>query len=1025
MASPAGGRDVPNAPPRDDSVRPEPNHPEPACQEAQKWIEAVTGKSFGDKDFRSGLENGILLCELLSAIKPGLVKKINRLPTPIAGLDNLSVFLRGCEELGLKGSQLFDPGDLQDTSIRANLKDSDCNRKLKNVLNTVFWLGKAASGCASYSGPTLNLKEFEGLLAQMKVESEEGGESPQKRSVRDSGYDCWDSERSESLSPPRHTRDNSLDSLDSFGSRSQHSPSPDVVNRGNSDGRGSDSEADAPGRRPDVRKDDMLARRTASSESRSSIPFNQFLPNRTNASSYIPTPRRKPHTEEGEQRRSVSMSDILNEEEVGHLPPLSQSRHERMHEQYSSFLEDEDHWQDDLARWKNRRRSASQELIKKEEERKRMEKRMKDERSEASKRKSIKTYREIVEEKERREAELCKAYRNAATPEEAAMVLQRYALRFTISDATLDSLKLPRSTSKPKQEPNQVDKEHETTSPINDSETSEPRHKPEPTVITDQVPTKPEEVETETTAQQETSLSVSSSSPTPGSPMTPVTGSENVPPQSLHLHEPQSKPKESPTAQQKQPIPEDAKPQTKPPQIVQPHIPQPVHTLPSPISVSPRPVPLLAAKPYCQPRTTQSGHKPVKMDGLVRVNGEATEDLSVSTPPTSAQHLPQEIKEVPSKQMEKDFPSEQAATNQEAASSGSVISSLIGGRNCIITTTIVTELTQTLVEPHQPDIQSNGQINGTMGLSEKPVVEKKVQPATSPNSMQEYSPTVTEGLEESSVTIETPMLNLAKRVNHWVWDPNEERKRLESWQQEQERLLQEQYQREQEKLKKEWEKAQLEVEEEERKHHEEEKRILEETVTPLNPTSLLNQQSVQMGTTSSAPESNRTEAGNVPLQQNGQRSSTGNEDQHASKLHFFQDSACDGEPSKKQELWKTSSLDRNLQLNQSNIVKRSESHDAVTSKEQSSPSAPQPPSPSRCVSGKRLCSGCSQPLGKGAAMIIDTLGLFFHMQCFKCGVCKGQLGDATAGTDVRIRNGLLSCHECYIASRGRGQPTTL
>lgn len=40
------------------------------------------------------------------------------------------------------------------------------------MLNTVFWLGKAASGCASYSGPTLNVKEFEGLLAQMKVVSE-------------------------------------------------------------------------------------------------------------------------------------------------------------------------------------------------------------------------------------------------------------------------------------------------------------------------------------------------------------------------------------------------------------------------------------------------------------------------------------------------------------------------------------------------------------------------------------------------------------------------------------------------------------------------------------------------------------------------------------------------------------------------------------------------------------------------------------------------------------------------------------
>lgn len=40
------------------------------------------------------------------------------------------------------------------------------------------------------------------------------------------------------------------------------------------------------------------------------------------------------------------MSDMLNEEDVGHLPSQSQSRHERMHEQYNSFLEDEEHWQD-------------------------------------------------------------------------------------------------------------------------------------------------------------------------------------------------------------------------------------------------------------------------------------------------------------------------------------------------------------------------------------------------------------------------------------------------------------------------------------------------------------------------------------------------------------------------------------------------------------------------------------------------------------------------------------------------------
>lgn len=40
------------------------------------------------------------------------------------------------------------------------------------------------------------------------------------------------------------------------------------------------------------------------------------------------------------------MSDILNDDELGHLPSLSQSRYEHMHEQYNSVQEDEEHWQD-------------------------------------------------------------------------------------------------------------------------------------------------------------------------------------------------------------------------------------------------------------------------------------------------------------------------------------------------------------------------------------------------------------------------------------------------------------------------------------------------------------------------------------------------------------------------------------------------------------------------------------------------------------------------------------------------------
>lgn len=39
-------------------------------------------------------------------------------------------------------------------------------------------------------------------------------------------------------------------------------------------------------------------------------------------------------------------------------------------------------------------------------------------------------------------------------------------------------------------------------------------------------------------------------------------------------------------------------------------------------------------------------------------------------------------------------------------------------------------------------------------------------------------------------------------------------------------------------------------------------------------------------------------------------------------LFIFIDSGADVEPSKKQELWKTASLDRNTQLNQGQVVKR-------------------------------------------------------------------------------------------------------
>lgn len=187
------------------------------------------------------------------------------------------------------------------------------------------------------------------------------------------------------------------------------------------------------------------------------------------------------------------------------------------------------------------------------------------------------------------------------------------------------------------------------------------------------------------------------------------------------------------------------------------------------------------------------------MDGLMRVNGEATDvPVSAPAPAPSAQHTAQDVRDASSSARQGDLPSEVTRAGQEAEKleeeeaetakneeqrpssgaeeqpeplqrdqeaeaqqeevqmeeqkaptqpeeqtlkdvapspppppswkeeqtppkpprhpesvptfSGSAISSLIGGRNRVVTTTIVTELTQTRVEPLQPEGRTNGQV---------------------------------------------------------------------------------------------------------------------------------------------------------------------------------------------------------------------------------------------------------------------------------------------------------------------------
>ncbi|XP_046972021.1 uncharacterized protein LOC124538838 isoform X3 [Vanessa cardui] len=70
------------------------------------------------------------------------------------------------------------------------------------------------------------------------------------------------------------------------------------------------------------------------------------------------------------------------------------------------------------------------------------------------------------------------------------------------------------------------------------------------------------------------------------------------------------------------------------------------------------------------------------------------------------------------------------------------------------------------------------------------------------------------------------------------------------------------------------------------------------------------------------------------------------------------------------------------------------------------------------VSGRRKCSHCGDELGRGAAMIIESLSLCYHVWCFSCAVCGAALGDGRAGADVRVRARRLHCHHCYSSDDG-------
>ena len=104
-------------------------------QEAIEWImhyvkDADLEGVEGAEQFQEKLKDGKILCNLINAIEPGSVKKINTSKLAFKEMENINHFLNGCTAYGCKAGDLFQTVSLYEGT------------NMPEVLNGIFALGR-------------------------------------------------------------------------------------------------------------------------------------------------------------------------------------------------------------------------------------------------------------------------------------------------------------------------------------------------------------------------------------------------------------------------------------------------------------------------------------------------------------------------------------------------------------------------------------------------------------------------------------------------------------------------------------------------------------------------------------------------------------------------------------------------------------------------------------------------------------------------------------------------------------------
>ncbi|XP_053466821.1 calponin-1 [Ictalurus furcatus] len=80
-------------------------------EELRLWIHELTGRKVPD-NFMEGLKDGVILCELINALHPGSVRKINNSTQNWHQLENIGNFVRAIQDYGLRPHDVFEANDL-------------------------------------------------------------------------------------------------------------------------------------------------------------------------------------------------------------------------------------------------------------------------------------------------------------------------------------------------------------------------------------------------------------------------------------------------------------------------------------------------------------------------------------------------------------------------------------------------------------------------------------------------------------------------------------------------------------------------------------------------------------------------------------------------------------------------------------------------------------------------------------------------------------------------------------------------